>query len=238
MFDIGNLMYYLCSAKEKRSKSIISFLPKMTNLKMNFKHIIAAAFVASLSLTAAAQTAPSHSKNAHRRAHQEQLANVKSSKMDRIVVSDMMKNDVVKRDAEVIAGLSPENSKLINDMLAEANKHIGKPYRHGMKGPNAFDCSGFTSYVYKQFGFSISPGSRTQYTEGTAVDRKHLRKGDLVFFTSRSSGSNVGHVGMVIEANNETGEFKFIHASVKGVRINSCEGYYQQRYVGARRIIH
>ena len=81
-----------------------------------------------------------------------------------------------------MASLSPESQTMINDLLAEANKHIGKPYRHGMKGPNAFDCSGFTSYVYKQFGYSISPASRIQYTDGVKVDRKHLRKGDLVFF--------------------------------------------------------
>lgn len=205
---------------------------------MNFKNVLTALFIASVSLTSVAQTQNNNAKNAHQRAHQEQLANVKSGKMDRSVVNDMMKNDVAKREFDNIAGLSAENSKLINDILAEAHKHMGKPYRHGMKGPNAFDCSGFTSYVYKQFGFSISPGSRIQYTQGTPVDRKHLRKGDLVFFTSRSSGNNVGHVGMVIEANNETGEFKFIHASIRGVRINECEGYYQNRYVGARRIIH
>lgn len=175
--------------------------------------------------------------SAHQRAHQQQLANVKSSKMDRSVVNDMLKDDIAKRESEIVAGLSPESQRVIGDLLAEANKHLGKPYRHGMKGPNAFDCSGFTSYVYKQFGYKISPASRIQYTDGVSVDRKHLRKGDLVFFTSRSSGSNVGHVGMVVSANNETGEFQFIHASIRGVRVSACEGYYARRYVGARRII-
>lgn len=157
--------------------------------------------------------------------------------MDRSVVNDLIKEDVAKRESEVISGISSESQKLISDLLAEANKHIGKPYRHGMKGPNAFDCSGFTSYVYKQFGYSISPASRIQYTDGVNVDRKSLRKGDLVFFTSRSSGKNVGHVGIVINADNNTGEFEFIHASIKGVRTSKCEGYYANRYVGARRII-
>jgi cell wall-associated NlpC family hydrolase len=108
---------------------------------------------------------------------------------------------------------------------------------HGAKGPHAFDCSGYTSYIYKQFGYTISPSSRHQYTEGTPVSRKELRKGDLVFFTSRSSGKNVGHVGIVVTANNETGEFTFIHASLKGVKVSECEGYYERRYVGAKRII-
>lgn len=107
-----------------------------------------------------------------------------------------------------------------------------------MKGPHAFDCSGFTSYVYKQFGYKISPASRIQYTDGVKVDRKDLRKGDLVFFTSRSSGKNVGHVGIVVSADNETGAFKFIHASIRGIKVSACEGYYANRYVGARRIIN
>lgn len=201
------------------------------------KNIILAIFFAGFSLTSIAQNTGNAAKSAHQNAHQQQLANVKSSKMDPTVVNGLMKEDVAKRESEIISNLTSESQKLITDILAEAHKHMGKPYRHGMKGPNAFDCSGFTSYVYKQFGYKISPASRMQYKDGVSVDRKHLRKGDLVFFTSRSSGSNVGHVGMVINANNETGEFEFIHASIKGVRINKCEGYYAQRYVGARRII-
>ncbi|MCM1369136.1 MAG: C40 family peptidase [Candidatus Amulumruptor caecigallinarius] len=157
--------------------------------------------------------------------------------MDRTVVDDMLKNDIAKRESEVVNRMSAESRQLAGDLIKEANKHIGKPYVHGMKGPNAFDCSGFSSYVYKQFGYSISPSSRVQYTEGVKVDRKNLRTGDLVFFTSRSSGRHVGHVGIVVDANNETGDFSFIHASVKGVKISTCEGYYEGRYVGARRII-
>lgn len=209
------------------------------NLKTIFTSIIIAA---SCAVVSAQTTTPIQShrsaNDAHRKAHKEQLANVKKSKLDRSVVDDIIKNDVAKRESEVTNIASAENELLIADLLKEANKHIGKPYRHGMKGPNAFDCSGFTSYVYKQFGYSISPASRIQYTDGVQVDRKNLRKGDLVFFTSRSSGKNVGHVGIVVSANNETGEFKFIHASIRGVKISACEGYYAPRYVGARRIIN
>lgn len=205
---------------------------------MNFKNILTTILLASCCAAASAQTPANNSTmTAHQRAHQQQLANVKSSKMDRTVIGDMLKDDIAKRESEIVSAISPESQKLVADLLSEANKHIGKPYRHGMKGPNAFDCSGFTSYVYKQFGYSISPASRIQYTDGEKVDRKHLRKGDLVFFTSRSSGKNVGHVGIVVSADNETGKFKFIHASLKGVKISDCEGYYANRYVGARRII-
>lgn len=206
---------------------------------MNIKLIIASFAIACGTLLCGAQSKPANNsaRSAHERAHRQMLANVKSSKMDRSVVNDMLKHDVAKRESEAVAAISAESDAMIADLLKEANRHIGKPYRHGMKGPNAFDCSGFTSYVYKQFGFSISPASRIQYTDGVQVDRKNLRKGDLVFFTSRSSGKNVGHVGIVVSADNETGDFKFIHASIRGVKISDCEGYYKNRYVGARRII-
>lgn len=199
------------------------------------KIFFTALLLSTVALTGAAQTKSSNtSRRAHSAAHQELLAGNKA-RIDKSVISDMVSNDIVAR--EHIAGLSAESSKLIDDLLDEGRSHIGKKYVHGAKGPNTFDCSGFTSYVYKQFGYNISPGSRIQYTQGTPVARNELRKGDLVFFTSRSSGNNVGHVGIVVSADNETGKFKFIHASIRGVRISDFEGYYVPRYVGAKRII-
>jgi cell wall-associated NlpC family hydrolase len=122
-------------------------------------------------------------------------------------------------------------------LLVEAHKHIGTKYVWGATGPKAFDCSGYTSYVYKQLGYQISRTSKQQYKEGTTVDRYQLKTGDLVFFTRRGSGKNVGHVGIVVTADNTTGDFSFIHSSVKGVKVSECTGYYERRYVGAKRII-
>lgn len=202
---------------------------------MNCKTLIAAAFFLASGVIASAQT-PVKVLSAHNKIHHEQLSNVKS-RLDKNVITNMLKDDVAKRETSE-SDLSEESARLISDLLGEANRYIGRPYVHGAKGPRAFDCSGFTSYVYRQFGYKISPSSRTQYTEGTKVDRKDLRKGDLVFFTSRRSGENVGHVGIVVNADNSTGNFKFIHASIKGVKVSDFEGYYLGRYVGARRIIN
>ncbi|MBD5328785.1 MAG: C40 family peptidase [Bacteroides sp.] len=202
---------------------------------MKLRTLFTTIILASCGLIASAQTSEK-TLSAHQRLHQQQLANV-NSKLDKSVISDMLKEDVAKREASNSSALSSESSQLINDLLVEANKHIGKPYVHGAKGPSRFDCSGFSSYVYKQFGYNISPSSRTQYTEGVKVERNDLQKGDLVFFTSRSSGKNVGHVGIVVSADNKTGKFKFIHASIKGVKISDFDGYYVPRYIGARRII-
>lgn len=202
---------------------------------MNFRTLTAITALLLCGIAANAQTS-AKARAAHDRIHRQQLANAKS-RLDKTVISNMLKEDVAKRESAEEAGLSDESNAMITDLLTEARKHIGKPYVHGAKGPRSFDCSGFSSYVYSQFGYSLSPSSRTQYTQGVSVSRKNLRKGDLVFFTSRRSGKNVGHVGIVVSADNETGNFKFIHASIKGVKISDFEGYYVGRYIGAKRII-
>jgi cell wall-associated NlpC family hydrolase len=127
----------------------------------------------------------------------------------------------------------------VEDLMREAMSHLGTPYRLGSKGPNRFDCSGFTSYVYKQQkNQNIGSCSREQYQRNVPVKRGDLQRGDLVFFTSPRSGKNVGHVGIVVEVDPVTNDFTFIHASTKeGVKISkSTESNYARRYIGARRV--
>lgn len=126
----------------------------------------------------------------------------------------------------------------VDNVLDEAFSHIGARYRSGQAGPNAFDCSGFTSYVFKNMGVELYRSSREQYNQGSPVKKDDLQSGDLVFFTSRGSGRSIGHVGIVVDVNPMTGSFNFIHASIKGVKVsNSNEAYYSRRYVGARRVM-
>lgn len=174
---------------------------------------------------------------AHLRAHKDLLANV-NYRMDKRVLSDFIKHDVRSSKESAAAAIAAENNRMLDDLLKEANKHLGKRYSAGSKGPNRFDCSGFSSYVYRQFGYELSSSSKAQFSQGVAVDRHELRKGDLVFFTSRRSGNTVGHVGIVVSADNGTGDFKFIHASTSsGITISDYAGYYVGRYLGARRVI-
>lgn len=199
------------------------------------KFLSALALLTSITFTGFAQTAGTQTtEETHLEVHRNLLAK-SSSKMDR-VITNAMQQEVLDNEARA-QGFSQETATLIDDLLQEASTHIGKRYVLGSKGPSTFDCSGFSGYVFRQFGYSIGACSRDQYKYGKSVDRKDLRKGDLVFFTSRSSGSNVGHVGIVWEVDSETGDFKFIHASVRGVKISDFEGYYVNRYVGARRVI-
>ena len=128
-----------------------------------------------------------------------------------------------------------------HDIVKVAMKYIGVPYRSGRMNPKVgFDCSGFTTYVFKKENIQLTRSSRSQFTEGVEVSScTDLQKGDLGFFGgSRSSSSSIGHVGIVTDVNPSTGTFSFIHASRTGIRISSSdEPYYAKRYVGARRIL-
>ena len=125
----------------------------------------------------------------------------------------------------------------MENLMDEAFSLIGTRYRSGASGPGGFDCSGFTSYLYKQMGIDLNRSSRGQYTQGEAVASSNLQTGDLVFFTSPRSGKGIGHVGIVVDYDPMNGNFSFIHASIKGVKVSqSTEPYYSRRYVGARRI--
>lgn len=179
-------------------------------------------------------------RSLHRQTHTRLLANAKSG-MDKSIIKDFIKQDVDRRENTLKEEnpFSQEARILVGDLLKEARTHIGKRYRRGSKGPSSFDCSGFSGYVFRQFGYDLGASSRDQYHDGEAVDRKDLRAGDLVFFKGRNTRGGIGHVGIVVKADNEKGTFSFIHASTsQGIRIDSNDGYYARRFVGARRIIN
>ena len=128
--------------------------------------------------------------------------------------------------------------ELVEDIIKEAYRHLGKRYRIGGKGPNSFDCSGFTGYVFRQFKHEIGASSRDQYARNKPVNRGNMQRGDLVFFTSAHSGKHVGHVGIVVDVDPTNNTFTFIHSSTRnGVIVSrSSDGYYARRFVGVRRV--
>ncbi len=79
------------------------------------------------------------------------------------------------------------------EVVSVAQRYLGAPYRWGASGPNSFDCSGFTMYVYQQVGVSLPHNSGAQYGSGEHVSRADLQPGDLVFF-----GSPIHHVGIYV----------------------------------------
>ena len=131
------------------------------------------------------------------------------------------------------------NANFGESVVKTALQYLGASYRSGMSGPYAFDCSGFTSYVYRKQNVSILRSSRSQYTQGTPIARiSELKKGDLVFFGGRGNSRSVGHVGIVMDVDPSGKNFSFVHAATGGVKVSdSKEAYYSRRYIGARRIV-
>lgn len=139
------------------------------------------------------------------------------------------------------ADKAPEQPKALSEqIIAYARQFTGVPYKLGASGPKQFDCSGFTRYVFKHFGYDIPQYSGAQFQLGKVVKSySNLQKGDLVFFGKRGSVRDIGHVGILVSIDRESGSFNFIHASVSGgvVESNSSQPYYHMRYMGARRIL-
>jgi cell wall-associated NlpC family hydrolase len=110
-----------------------------------------------------------------------------------------------------------------SEVVNIAKRYLGAPYRWGATGPNAFDCSGFTQFVYRQVGVSLPRVSRAQIGAGQRVSRGDLQPGDLVFF-----GSPIHHVGIYV------GGGSYIHSPRTGdvVKISSMS---RGDYTGACR---
>jgi LysM repeat protein len=114
--------------------------------------------------------------------------------------------------------------------MKTAFSQIGNPYRYGGNSPETgFDCSGFVSWVYKQYGVTLPRSSRDMLAVGVPIEKEDLRPGDLVFFNYGYS-----HVGIY------TGNDKYIHSPRTGKSIQESDingRGRKDRFVGARRVI-
>ncbi|KFF10636.1 C40 family peptidase [Chryseobacterium soli] len=128
-------------------------------------------------------------------------------------------------------------SRSINDVLKDAEKYLGTPYKFGGNTSSGFDCSGFTVKVFEENDFSLPRRSSDQAEAGKNIDIKDVKPGDLLFFAT-AGGSRVSHVGIVHDIGSD-GEVRFIHASTsKGVMISSLnEKYWNKAYLHAQRVL-
>lgn len=131
------------------------------------------------------------------------------------------------------AGQPADLSQAPHTMAGTALKFLGVKYRSGGNGPNqGFDCSGLVAYAAeKSLGLKLPRMASEQATQGVAVQRNELRRGDLVFFNTL--GRRFSHVGIYL------GNQKFVHAPRTGasIRVESMDiAYWRKRYNGARRL--
>ncbi|WP_297200942.1 SH3 domain-containing C40 family peptidase [uncultured Flavonifractor sp.] len=143
------------------------------------------------------------------------------------------KDSAGSRGDGTTAVATTSNSSMGQQVVAYAKQFMGVPYVYGGNGPNSFDCSGFTSYIYRHFGYTLNRTASTQLSNGTAVSKSELQPGDLVFFRYNTSYP-ASHVGIYI------GNGQFIHASTNKYQVQIDQlntGHYANVYITARRIL-
>jgi cell wall-associated NlpC family hydrolase len=121
------------------------------------------------------------------------------------------------------------------ELIASANNYLGSKYRYNASGPKAFDCSGFTSFVYSNFGMELDRSSRAQARHGKRIPISSAQPGDLVFFAVKG---NIHHVGIIVK--NEADELWMIHSSTsRGVIIEEIYGsaYWRKRLLFAKDVL-
>lgn len=130
---------------------------------------------------------------------------------------------------------APDPNLTLGQQIVEfALSFVGCDYVYGGTSPSGFDCSGLVTYVYRNFGISVTRTASGQYRDnGVHIKRSELSPGDLVFFSS-NGGKGVTHVGLYI------GDDEFVHASRPGIgvvisRLDSS--YYTTGWYGAKRIV-
>lgn len=151
-------------------------------------------------------------------------------------ITDNANNNIEEQTANnTTTDVQNENTSKGQEIADFAKKYLGCKYVYGASGPSTFDCSGFTMYVYKNFGISLSHSARAQSKNGVYVAKQDLKPGDLVFFKDYETMDGIGHCGIYI------GDGNFIHASSGTgycVKISTLlSGSYNARYETARRLI-
>mgnify|MGYP002369605409 CR=1 FL=1 len=117
-----------------------------------------------------------------------------------------------------------------------AQNFTGLRYLHaGSSTRTGFDCSGFTSFILKEFGIKTSPGSSIQSSEGVQVALEHVLPGDLVFF---GRGKHIQHVAMVVEKT-QKGIICVHSTSSRGIVVEniSTSKYWKPKILFARDVI-
>lgn len=128
------------------------------------------------------------------------------------------------------SGISEVREAIVVNALAQ----VGKPYRYGGTGPDAFDCSGLVQYVYAQSGVRLPRTTGGQFRSGHAIDPDQARTGDLLFYRFEDKKPEPSHVVVYL------GDGEAVHAPVSGGAVRATRvdiPAFEKRLVGARRVL-
>ncbi len=132
-------------------------------------------------------------------------------------------------------------NSVVDQILAVGRSFLGLPYRAaGIDPSTGFDCSGFVSYLFKQFNIILPRSSAELAKVGTTVPLAQTKPGDLLFYGYKKNGAvRTSHVALVYSHKN--GNLAFIHSSSRGVVIDdpssSSWDYWEQRFLFAKRVL-
>lgn len=167
--------------------------------------------------------------------YKELLSDKKTEETNRSSANRESATTVSSITTQTTTESTAEETSKGQEIVEYAKQYLGCPYVYGGSGDKSFDCSGFTMYVYKKFGYTLSHSAIAQSKVGTYVAKEDLQAGDLVFFLDYETMDGIGHCGIYI------GNGEFIHASSGSgycVKIsNLLTGSYNTRYATARRLI-
>lgn len=143
--------------------------------------------------------------------------------------SSTVTNRTVKKD---------NANHLADEIIHSASENIGIPYKMAGTTKSGYDCSGLVFSTFSLYDIKLPRTSLEQSKVGIDLGNnlKKAKKGDLIFFKTNNR-SQINHVGIVVETNDD--EIQFIHTSTsKGVMISSTkEPYYQQAFAQLNRIL-
>ena len=146
---------------------------------------------------------------------------------------DICKSSAGSRGETTSTSTTTSSSSMGQQVVNYALSFLGTPYVYGGNGPSCFDCSGFTNYVYRHFGYILNRGASSQLQNGTPVSKSDLQPGDIVFFRYNTTYP-ASHCGIYI------GNGQFVHASTNKYQVQISQltsGHYANVYLTARRIL-
>ncbi len=147
---------------------------------------------------------------------------------------ELVKKLVTNLPKKTVISSIDQSGSSSNSLIDFAKTMLGIPYRYATSNPKiGFDCSGFVSYVFSNFGFKVPRSSVEFSAAGKETNLEKVKVGDVLIFTgSNPKIRRIGHVGIVYSIDNEG--IKFIHATsgkAHGVTITAFNDYYKSRFM-------